>query len=89
MYSKKASIVARIECGGWSDLASPSLASRIVADLHEGLLGDRRDEAVAIDEVSVEDRLADPAGGRHLLHRHVGALAADHVDRRVEQFAAA
>ena len=60
-----------------------------LADLHEGLLGDRRDEAVAVDEVAVEDRLADAAGGGHLLHRHVGALAPDHVDRRVEQFAAA
>ena len=66
-----------------------SLRVEDLADLHEGLLGDRRDEAVAVDEVAVEDRLADPAGGRHLLHRHVGALAPDHVDRRVEQFAAA
>jgi hypothetical protein len=60
-----------------------------VADLVKRPLGDRRHQPVAIDEVAIQDRLADAARCRHLLHRHVGALAPDHVDGRVEQFAAA
>ena len=56
-------------------------------DLAERRLGDRRYEAVAVDEVAIQDRFGDPAGGRHLLHRDVGAPPADHLDRGVEQLA--
>ena len=52
------------------------------------LLGDGLDQAVAVAEVPVEDRLGDPAGLGELLHGDAGSDLADGTDGGVEQLGA-
>ena len=52
-------------------------------------LGDGADEAVAVAEVAVEDRLGDPAGLGELLHGGAGPDLADGPDGGVEELLAA